>query len=339
MVIESDEDDAAASATDGVEPGLDEDETPTESGQPAIGDQSTVVMKRPATATAATTAKTRVHTDPAGATHGGGVDETAATPGPPVRWWVPVGIAVLVLAVYGVVFAVLLSRTGEDVAAIVTTTTAAPTTTAVDQPTSTTVPQATTSSTTSSTSTSTTTTTTTLVPIPASGEPVALGDLRLGASQLGPLRFGEDGDAAGILVSTFGQPDTYFAIGEESGLCPTETGRAVLWGPLTAIFRDGGAAEVLVGYVLDAAVAPGRSHPAEQLRTLSGIGLGDSTDDIDNAYGNVSYEQVDGADTYLVLSSEDGRTLVWGVLSGDDPPVIRSIASPRACDGGPFSTG
>ena len=338
MVIESDADDASASASDGVEPVPDEPEAPTVSAQPAIGDQPTVVMKRPATgARVATPAEAQVHTAPAGGTHGGG-DEPATSPGPPVRWWVPVGIAVLVLAVYGVIFAVLLSRTGEDVAAIVTTTTAAPTTTAVDQPTSTTVPQATTSSTTSTT-TSTTSTTTTLVPIPASGEPVALGDLRLGAGQLGPLRFGEDGDAAGILVSTFGQPDTYFAIGEESGLCPTETGRAVLWGPLTAIFRDGGDTEVLVGYVLDADAAPGRSHPAEQLRTLSGIGLGDSTDDIDNAYGNVSYEQVDGADAYLVLSSEDGRTLVWGVLSGDDPPVIRSIASPRACDGGPFSTG
>ncbi len=142
-----------------------------------------------------------------------------------------------------------------------------------------------------------------------------------------------------MLVSTFGQPDTYFAIGEESGLCPTETGRAILWGPLTAIFRDEDGTEVLVGYEVDGTLASVRAHPAEQLRTLSGIGLGDSTTDIDNAYGRVSYEPIDGSDAFLVLSNEDGRTLVWGFLSDADPAEVLSISSPRPCDGGPFATG
>lgn len=250
-----------------------------------------------------------------------------------VRWWIPVGIAVAVLVIYGVIFAVLLSRTGEDTAAPVVTTTAATTTTSTEAPTTTVAPSTTTAPT---TTTSSTTTTTTLAPIPASGDPVALGDMRLGAAQLGPLAFADpETDAAGVLVSTFGQPDTYFPIGEDYGLCPTETGRAIVWGPLTSIFRTEGDVELLVGYRLETTSTV--SHAAEQLRTLSGIGLGDTIVDVNAAYGNVARELVDGEDAFLVLSSGDGRTLVWGLLSGDDPQQVIAISSARACDGGPFA--
>ena len=263
-----------------------------------------------------------------------------AAPSKPVSWWIPVSIAVVVLVVYAVVFGVLLNRTGGDVAVTVVTTTAASssTTAAAAEPASTTVAPSTTRITSTTTAT-TTTTTTTLPPIPATGEAVAIGDLGLGASQLGPLQFGDaTDDAAGILATTFGQPDTYFSVGEEFGLCPTERGRAILWGPLTAIFRDENATEVLVGYSVDN-VAPGQgAHPASQLRTLSGIALGDTVDDIESAYSRVTYQPVDGEDAFLVLSNADGRTLVWGLLSDDDPAEVLSISSPRPCDGGPFST-
>ena len=166
-----------------------------------------------------------------------------------------------------------------------------------------------------------------------------LDDLELGATQLGPLQFGDATvDAAGRLVTALGQPDTYFEIGEEFGLCPTETGRAILWGPLTAIFRDENGTEVLVGYDLTDTDTNADSHPAGQLQTLSGIAIGDTVGDIDSAYSSVAYQTNDGRAIFLILSTKDSRTLIWGLLTTDDPAAVLSISSPRPCDGGPFST-
>ena len=106
---------------------------------------------------------------------------------------------------------------------------------------------------------------------------------------------------------------------------------------MQAISGGGDGAELLVGYTLDGTSPSTITHPAEQLRTLSGIGLGDTVDDVESAYSRVEYRDVDEVPAFLVLSSEDGRTLIWGTLDTDDPARVISISSPRVCDGGPFS--
>ncbi|MFQ5554406.1 MAG: hypothetical protein ACE5GC_03405 [Acidimicrobiia bacterium] len=254
----------------------------------------------------------------------------------PIRWWIPVGIALVVLAVYGIVFASLLSRTGDEIvtAPITTTTAAIATTRPTTTTTTTTIPPTT-------TTTIPPVTTTTLAPIPVSGDPIAVSDLSLAASELGPIAFGDGAaDAAGVLAASLGQPDTYFSVGENMGLCPTDEGRALVWGPFTAIFRNSSGTEVLAGYRLAAPEQGSAPHPTEGMRSLSGIGLGDTTSAIEAAYQRsiVAFQEIDGESGFLVLRSTDERTLLWGLLSSDEPATVELIASPRPCDGGPFPT-
>ncbi len=255
-----------------------------------------------------------------------------ATADKPVRWWIPLGIALGVLAVYAIIFSILLSRSGrEEIAAPVTTSSRAV------EPSTTTTTVATTT-----TTIATTTTTTTLPPLPAAATPIAIEDLGLGAFQIGPLEFGDrDADAVGLLVASLGQPDTYFPVGESHGLCPTDEGRALVWGPLTAIFRDDDGAEVLAGYTLDGEAPAAADHPAAAMRTLSGAGLADTKNALELAYAQskIVFEPLAGRDGFIVLRSSDDRTLLWGTLDGAEQPGVTLIASPRPCDGGPFAGG
>ena len=270
--------------------------------------------------------------------------ETVATPAPeppPVtawwrRRWMPFAIAGLAVLVYGIVFWVMwdgtqVEETASDTTLAPTTSLAAPATTA---PPSTTPP-----STTSSTTTTTTTTTTTAPPIPEIGPAIDPGDLTLGAFALGPLRLRtENDDAVGRLVATFGQPDERFPVGENWGLCPTDTGRALRWGHLSVILREDPEGEVLVGYrqVHNPAVAD--SVATATLRSISGLALGDTQDRLQLLYANVVTDTGDdGTTTFLVARSSDKRTLLWGTLSSGADPVVTSINSPRPCDGGPFA--
>ena len=256
---------------------------------------------------------------------GGGEPPVTPLDDSAVRWWLPVGIALLVFAAYAFVFSVLLSRSGrEEIAAPVTTTTrgtepSTSTTTTTATPVTTTLPQ------------------TTLPEIPARGDPIPLRELRLGAFQLGPLEFG-DPNALGALVATLGQPDTYFPVGESLGLCPIDEGRAMVWGPLTAIFRSEEGNELLVAYRLEGGRGAA-DHPAGSLRTLSGVGLGDDAAAIEANYegSRVVFQDIEDRDGFLVLRSTDERTLLWGWLSPDEPATITLVASPRPCDGGPFA--
>ena len=115
-------------------------------------------------------------------------------------------------------------------------------------------------------------------------------------------------------MATFGQPDEVVPIGEGDGLCPTESGRAARFGWLTALFRDEAGREVLVAYRVESPPTGGEGHGTSIVRTAER-----------------------GGDPFLLLlRSSDERTLLWGPLSGDDPPVVTGIYSPRPCDGGPF---
>jgi len=271
----------------------------------------------------------------------------ATEPDPAVVWWrrrwMPIAVAGLVALVYGVVFWVMWDGTQGDQSA--NETTAAPTT-SLAAPASTAAPDSTappptapSTTTTTAPTTTTTTTTTTLPPIPEVAPAIDTADLTLGAFALGPLRFrAVDNDAAGRLVATFGQPDERFSVGENWGLCPTDTGRALRWGHLSAIFRTEADGEALVGYRQTDIPAAADSAATADLTSISGLALGDTKDRLELLYANVANDTLDdGTPVFLVLRSSDQRTLLWGTLTSDPNPVVTSINSPRPCDGGPFA--
>lgn len=285
-------------------------------------------------------------------------DITEITGGPPAgvkrrrRWVFPVAITAAAVAVYAVVFLVLIERSGPedeppDAASTTVADTEPATTVATSAPdTSTTTQSPATSTTAGATTTTTTTepppTTTTLPPIPAVGEPIALEDLTLGAFSLGPLSMpgNSDANALGRLVATFGQPDERWSIGEADGLCPTDTGTAARFGWLTVFVRDGDEGEFLVGYRVERPAEGPDDHPTGGLLTISGAAIGDTVADWNRTYRTsvVTTAEIDGVPVLLLLRSSDERTLLWGPLDDSDPAQLTGIYSPRPCDGGPFGS-
>jgi hypothetical protein len=258
-------------------------------------------------------------------------------------WRFPVTITVTAVAIYAIVFALLIQRSGPDDEP----TASPPSTAAATNPDATSVLSSSTTAiavsttTTTTTTATTTTTTTTIPPIPAVGEPIALEDLTLGAFTLGPLAFGDrETDAVGRLVSTFGQPDDVYVIGEADGLCPTESGRAARFGWLTALLRQEGEVEVLVGYLVEEPQEGAAGHPASELKTISGGAIGDTVADWTRIYrtSTVTEDVIDGVPVLMLLRSNDKRTLLWGPLTDDEPATILGVFSPRPCDGGPQVT-
>ncbi len=262
------------------------------------------------------------------------------------RWVFPVVITAAAVAVYAIVFAVLLERTGgtdepDTPVALPSTLAANPTPTTSPEPTSSAPapPPPTAAPATTGAPTTTASTEPPVPPLPALGDPIPLEELTLGAFSLGPLQFGSvEENALGRLVATFGQPDDVFAIGEADGLCPTESGRAARFGWLTVLVRDEEGIEVLVGYQLEEPPTDGSGHATADLRTISGAAIGDTVADWNAIYATsiVRTAEVDSVTVLLLVRSSDERTLLWGPLSADDPPVMVGIYSPRPCDGGPF---
>ena len=269
-------------------------------------------------------------------------------PAPKRPWRLPLIITSAALAVYAIVFATLIARSGPE-----DPPTAAPSTTTLNDPAATAIGSGPSSAGPVPTRAAPAQTTLTLPPttfveittppaptIPPVGDPIALEDLALGAFALGPLDF-NDGDinALGRLVSTFGQPDEAYAIGEPDGLCPTESGTAARFGWLTALLRDEDGTDVLVGYRLEEPVEGGLGHPTAELKTISGAAIGDTIEEwntIYRAFGGVIEQEIDGTPVLLLLRLSNERTLLWGPLTNDDPVLVTGVFSPRPCDGGPF---
>jgi len=241
-------------------------------------------------------------------------------------WWVALGVAAAVLALYLIVFVFLLNDgNGEPVVIDSTTTTTTEATT-------------TTTTTEATTTTSTSTTTTTTIPIEAVGDPIPLTDLELGAFALGPIDLGGGStDALGRLVATLGQPDLRGDATEADGLCADTTGATYRWGGLTGIFMDVEGGQILVGYRLTPA-PDGAAVDTDELATLSGLHLGQTVGDIRAIYANSGVAIIDrnGTPTFVLQRSSDDRTLLWGpVSSSDDAAVVEGIFSPLWCDAGP----
>jgi hypothetical protein len=233
-------------------------------------------------------------------------------------WLVPAGIAVAILA--AVAFLVFGGGT-------------APSTTTVAELTTTVAPASTTS-TSVTTTTRATTTTAIAFPLPGdwppTGEPIDIADLTLKQSAIGPIDIGTPiDDVAGVLTASLGEAT---ASGID-GLCPPDESYWLQFGQFTAIFDGYESSSVFVSYRYD---EPQGTDPELGLKTLSGIAIGDTVEDLINTYTQftISFEIIDSKDHFRL--SDGGDLLLWGPVSSVDPTgLIEGIYSPTPCDTAP----
>ncbi|HEX9854973.1 MAG TPA: hypothetical protein VGC47_06640 [Acidimicrobiia bacterium] len=251
------------------------------------------------------------------------------------RIWVPVGVAVAALGAYLVLFGLILDGGPPDEDAAPQTTLpsqeTSPATASPSEPSTTAAP----TTAAPTTTVPPTTTATTLAPIEAVGDAIPIDELSLGAFALGPLDIGSPAhDAVGRLVATFGQPDAVIETLDASvGLCDGVAGRLVSWGGLGLVLAGDGEAEAFAGYRLELDADDG---PTNGLRTLSGLGLGDTWEQVEAIYPTATGVDIGGAPGFIVSRSSDGITLIWGSLAeSGSTALVTGIHSPRPCDGGP----
>jgi hypothetical protein len=95
---------------------------------------------------------------------------------------------------------------------------------------------------------------------------------------------------------------------------------------------DGGA-ETLVAYRIDAALASDDADPTASLKTLSGLGLGDTVTDLKVIYDGflVELTEREGGPAFELYSSA-GDLLIWGPTTAtDDNGTIIGVRSPTTC--------
>ena len=235
-------------------------------------------------------------------------------------WLVPAGIIAAILAAVGfLVFNGNTTTTTTTIAALSTTTgpdTASTTATSV------------------TTTTQLTTTTVIAYPQPEdwppTGEPIDIDDLTLKQTAIGPIDMGAPIDeVAGALVSSLGEAT---ASGIDD-LCPPDESYWLAFGQLTAIFDGFDSDSVFVSYRYD---EPEGTDEELGLKTLSGIAIGDTVEDLIDTYTQftISFEIIDSKDYFRL--SDGGELLLWGPVSSIDPAgLIEGIYSPTACDTAP----
>ena len=176
-------------------------------------------------------------------------------------------------------------------------------------------------------------------PIDPVGDPIPIDELTMSSNDLGPLEFGDPGsEVLGRLVATFGDPsdDTGFIIGNGTwGECPGDTIRIVQWGPLNVVTRGTAEDHVFASYRLDLRYG-GINSPTTDIRTLSGLQVGDSVGDLETIYAGfvIEYTAHPSAGIVFELRSErGGDLLLWGpVESPDDAALVTGIYSPDSCE-------
>lgn len=184
-----------------------------------------------------------------------------------------------------------------------------------------------------------TTTSTTLPPLTiiASGQPLPLSQMRLGAFALEPLAFG---DNFNTVLSRLGasldeaSDITHPGISNgEFGTCVGDVIQTVRWGRLMVIGEeDDGGVMTFAGYRLDSSYDDFR-YPV--LRTISGIGVGDSISDLESAYTRVSYLNDESVGLVFQVKNSAGAVLIWGpVTSNEASGEITGIYSPNSCQSG-----
>ncbi len=231
-------------------------------------------------------------------------------------WLVPAGIAAAVLVALGIL---VFSRGGTPLeTAGSLTTTMAPATTTSQQ----------------ATTTSLETTTTELAfPLPGDwapkGDPIPTSELTLKQSAIGPIAIGASlEDVAGMLTASLGEATDAGV----DGLCPPDEAYRLTFGQLTTIFDGTEPSSSFVSYRYD---QPQGSDDDLGLKTLSGIAIGDTVDDLITTYTQftISFEIIDAKDYFRL--SDGGELLLWGPVSSVDPEgFIEGIYSPTACSPG-----
>ena len=235
-------------------------------------------------------------------------------------WLVPAGIIAAILAAVGfLVFSGDTTTTTTTIAALSTTT----------------GPEAASTTATAVTTTTQLTTTTVIAypqpeDWPPTGEPIDIDDLTLKQAAIGPIEMGAPiDDVAGALAASLGEAT---ASGID-GLCPPDESYWLAFGQLTAIFDGFDSDSVFVAYRYD---EPEGTDEELGLKTLSGIAIGDTVEDLIDTYTQftISFEIIDSKDYFRL--SDGGELLLWGPVSSIDPAgLIEGIYSPTACDTAP----
>lgn len=251
-------------------------------------------------------------------------------------------IVVAVLAALAVISFLLIAGSdsnGDTVAVPVTlvstTTTVAATTTSV-------VTTTTAAVTTTVPPTTTSTTTTSVPNIEPAGSPVDIAELTLGVFGIGDLLLGDPAPVVlGRLASSLGQPDAGAGpsvSAGELGTCPGDQITVYRWGPLTVVTRatsDGG--EIFYGYRLDGRNSDPQA-PAAAMKTLSGLGLGDTVARARSIYSDLfAVEMIDHPVEGPAFEIREDGVLLWGpVTSTQNDGIIQGIFALDPC-GGPLS--
>ncbi len=174
----------------------------------------------------------------------------------------------------------------------------------------------------------------------ATGNAVDIADLALMVDAIGPIKLGTSAPrSVGRLITSLGPPDEDSGAVEstgEFGTCPGAIERIVRWGPLVAVVVvDDDGTQTLGGYRLDTEYG-GLGSPAADLRTLSGLKLGNSVERLESIYAGfeIAYApHPDLNEIYELRSSNTGNLLLWGPLGSSQGSggFIRGIYSPDAC--------
>lgn len=256
----------------------------------------------------------------------------------PNPWLVGAAVASVLAALSIITFGVF---GGESTTAGTTLTTATTVpgteTTIPDDGSTTTLPDDGSSTTTPGQTTIPTTGGDTITPI---GDAILLSDIKMAASALGPLEFGQDSDEVlGRLAATYGQPtdDTGFFVGDGTfGECPGDSVRVVRWGPLNIVSVGEEGSADFVSYRLDLRYG-GITSPTTDIATLSGLRVGDTVGDLESIYSGFAIEYVVdegvGGLTFELRENQAGDILLWGPVDSQAPEaLVTGIYSKDFCE-------
>ena len=258
-----------------------------------------------------------------------GLDEWTLPPEPPKRrplWLIPIALVIAVGAFWAYIYYADSPATTTTVVAEAPASTApsttSPTTTVAEvaaEPTTTTTPP----------------TTTTTVPYPPaseweeSGQGLSTAQLTMKASGLGDIDVGGSlADVSGRLVASLGQAES----AGDSDVCQPEEAYWLQWGPLRAIFDGYEPTSEFVSYRY---IETEAGTAAVRLKTLSGIGLGNTVAELQSTYSfyTITFEVIDGQDHFRLV--DGGELLLWGpVSSTDSTGTVLGIYSPSPCPAG-----
>lgn len=172
-----------------------------------------------------------------------------------------------------------------------------------------------------------------------SGNPVDLADMTLAVDSLGPIQLGTSAPrSVGRLIASLGEPDEDSGAVVSTGAfgsCEGDIERIVRWGPLVVVvIVDDDRTQTLGGYRLDLSYG-GFNSPTADLKTLSGLQLGNSVPQLERIYDGFDIQYLahpELENIFELKSANTGNLLLWGPISAaDETGFIRGIYAPDAC--------